>query len=116
MGNLKIQFSFCHKKPERSFFWKGKKFPLCARCTGIYLGYLSLSIFLCNFANLNIFISILFVIPTYIDGFIQAVFNLESTNIRRLITGFISGVGTMSLTVIISRQIVHLLTSIFYHI
>ncbi|WP_084403423.1 DUF2085 domain-containing protein [Epilithonimonas caeni] len=113
MGNLKIQFSFCHKKPERSFFWKGKKFPLCARCTGIYLGYLSLPLFLCNFINLNILISILMIIPTYIDGFIQAVFNLESTNMRRLMTGFISGIGTMSLTVIISKQITHLLISTF---
>lgn len=113
MSNLKIQFSFCHKKPERSLFWKGKKFPLCARCTGIYLGYLSLPLFLCNLINLNITISILMIIPTYIDGFIQAVFNLESTNMRRLVTGFISGIGTMSLTVIISKQIGNLLISIF---
>ena len=27
----------CHQKPERSFFWDGHQFPVCARCTGIYL-------------------------------------------------------------------------------
>ena len=33
----------CHQKPERSFFWDGHQFPVCARCTGLYLsGALSL--------------------------------------------------------------------------
>src|SRR5262245_32801896 len=27
----------CHQRPERSFFWDGHQFPVCARCTGIYL-------------------------------------------------------------------------------
>jgi uncharacterized membrane protein len=27
----------CHQRPERSFFWAGHPFPVCARCTGIYL-------------------------------------------------------------------------------
>lgn len=27
----------CHQKPERSFFWDGHQFPVCARCTGLYL-------------------------------------------------------------------------------
>lgn len=24
----------CHRRPERSFFYKGRQFPICARCTG----------------------------------------------------------------------------------
>ena len=28
----------CHCRPDRSFYWKGKKFPLCARCTGELAG------------------------------------------------------------------------------
>lgn len=28
----------CHQRPERSFFWDGVQFPVCARCTGLYLG------------------------------------------------------------------------------
>jgi len=28
----------CHQKPERSFFYKKKQFPVCSRCTGIVIG------------------------------------------------------------------------------
>ena len=27
----------CHQLPDRSFFWDGHQFPVCARCTGLYL-------------------------------------------------------------------------------
>lgn len=27
----------CHQLPERSFFWGDHPFPVCARCTGLYL-------------------------------------------------------------------------------
>ena len=30
--------SGCHQMPERSFFYKGKQFPVCARCTGVIIG------------------------------------------------------------------------------
>ena len=30
--------SGCHQMPERSFFYKGKQFPVCSRCTGVCLG------------------------------------------------------------------------------
>lgn len=32
--------SGCHQMPERSFSYKGKQFPVCARCTGIFIGQL----------------------------------------------------------------------------
>src|SRR5262249_31790615 len=28
----------CHQRPERSFFLWSHQMPVCARCTGIYLG------------------------------------------------------------------------------
>jgi uncharacterized membrane protein len=31
--------SLCHQMPERSFFIAGHKLAVCARCTGLYLGF-----------------------------------------------------------------------------
>jgi uncharacterized membrane protein len=33
-----VGYSICHQIPERSFHMDGHKLPLCARCTGTYLG------------------------------------------------------------------------------
>ncbi len=34
----KVGFAICHQIPERSFFLGGRQLPLCARCTGTFLG------------------------------------------------------------------------------
>ena len=34
----KVGFAICHQIPERSFFLNGRQLPLCARCTGTFLG------------------------------------------------------------------------------
>ena len=87
----------CHRKPERSFFFRGRQFPVCARCTGFYITGIA-SIILLDFfpitLNLTTFlIGILLVIPSAIDGGIQYFYKIESTNARRLITGLLGGVG-----------------------
>ena len=105
MLNRKIEWVTCHKKPHRSFFFKGKQFPVCARCTGIHLGYLSMPIFLFQLLYINLYFSIILIIPTVIDGLTQAYFNRESTNLIRFITGFISGLGLMSIIHIIGFEI-----------
>ena len=33
-------FFGCHCRSDRSFFWKGKQLPICARCTGELAGIL----------------------------------------------------------------------------
>lgn len=93
---INLEFSYCHRKSERSFFWKGKQLPLCARCTGINLGYFSLPLFIFGLIKIPILWTVLMILPTYIDGAIQAYFNIESTNSRRFITGLLSGIGSMS--------------------
>lgn len=35
-----IGYAICHQLPARSFHFGGQQLPLCARCTGIYLGAL----------------------------------------------------------------------------
>ena len=87
----------CHRKPERSFFYKGRQFPVCARCTGFYISGIA-SIILLNFIPVpysltTLLIGILLLIPCAIDGFTQLFEYRESNNILRLITGLIGGVG-----------------------
>jgi len=113
MKNVKLKFTMCHQKPERSFFWKGKQFPVCARCTGIHIGYISFPIFLFSFATLNIYWTLLLILPTVIDGLTQAYFERESTNLIRLVTGLAAGVGAMSLVSIIGKGIGKLILTIF---
>jgi uncharacterized membrane protein len=36
-----VGYAICHRIPERSFVIGGQQLPLCARCTGIYLGVAS---------------------------------------------------------------------------
>lgn len=35
-----VGYAICHRIPERSFFLNGRQLPLCARCTGTFLGAL----------------------------------------------------------------------------
>lgn len=87
----------CHRKPERSFFYKGHQFPVCARCTGFYISLISYFIFTYyNFVNYNFplltFALILFT-PSMIDGITQLNNIQESNNARRFITGLLGGLG-----------------------
>lgn len=87
----------CHRKPERSFFYKGRQFPVCARCTGFYISGIA-SIILLNFIPVpysltTLLIGIILLIPCAIDGFTQLFEMRESNNILRLITGLLGGVG-----------------------
>lgn len=101
----RIILTFCHRRPERSFFWKGKKFPVCARCTGIHIGYLTFPLFLFNVCSINIWWTLLLIIPTYADGLTQVLFNRESNNLIRVTTGLMAGVGSMSLVAIIGQSL-----------
>lgn len=112
MHNKKLEFSFCHQLPERSFFFKGKQFPVCARCTGIHIGYLSFPIFLFSYFTLSLWLSLLIMLPTIIDGLTQAFSNWESTNVVRFITGLAAGIGCMSLISIWGKQIGNLILSL----
>ncbi|HEY8930600.1 MAG TPA: DUF2085 domain-containing protein [Mucilaginibacter sp.] len=107
--STKIVWVACHQKPERSFFWKGKQFPVCARCTGLYVGYISFPLFNFELIYLNSLIALLLVIPTMVDGLIQAKYGILSTNIRRFITGTAAGVGLMAIIVNIGTWIGHLI-------
>ncbi len=103
----------CHRKPERSFFFKGRQFPVCARCTGFYTGlivYLIWNLFYKHNYDLNmLIISAIIMIPVAIDGFTQYFGLRESTNTLRFITGFVGGIGLIIFFKIIIRWILYVL-------
>jgi len=85
----------CHQRAERSFYFGIRKFPVCARCTGMYLavplGYVA-----------SVFITVwwlyaILALPLVIDGLVQLMTPYESTNRRRLITGLLFGFATTGL-------------------
>lgn len=86
----------CHQRADRSFFVKGKQFPVCARCTGVLIGYCIGSVLFC-FYRFPVWLNILFCAIMFVDWLIQSIGWKESTNIRRLITGIICGIGWMQL-------------------
>ena len=83
----------CHQKPERSFHIRGKQFPICARCTGILVGYILGIIIACITRCANYLLPISFIIPMITDGVVQLRLNRESNNSRRFITGILGGIS-----------------------
>ncbi len=86
----------CHQRPERSFFINGYQMPICARCTGVMIGYLfALPLYLlCSFSWR---ISLAGCVLLLVDWGLQAMKVKESTNMRRLVTGLAGGLGFMSI-------------------
>ncbi|HBL06630.1 MAG TPA: hypothetical protein DDZ33_06875 [Clostridium sp.] len=102
--NMKIlDYRFiCHKLPERSFFYKGKQFPICARCTGILIGYL-IALLMAFFIEIPLMFSFVLLIPIGIDGIGQYLGKWTSTNTRRLITGILAGIATIYIIIFIGK-------------
>lgn len=108
-----MEFVFCHRDPNRSFFYKGRQFPLCARCTGLYVGYSFWPLFVFDIINFGILFTLSIILPTFIDGFIQYYFKWESNNWVRFLSGLAAGVGLMSLAAIIGNYFAKYLTYLF---
>ncbi|HOA21519.1 MAG TPA: DUF2085 domain-containing protein [Anaerolineaceae bacterium] len=101
-----IGYSVCHQIPERSFFAHEHQFPLCARCTGMYLGaLLTLLVQLVRgrqskFPPLAVIIALgaLFLIfaadgiNSFAGAFLPFPLLYQTTNLLRLATGFGAGI------------------------
>lgn len=94
----------CHQKPERSFSYHGYQFPICARCTGVILGYIIavISFFHKGFYKKS---SIAGCIIMLGDWMLQKTGLKESANPRRLITGIAGGFGIMSIQLELLRKL-----------
>jgi uncharacterized membrane protein len=92
-------FLFCHRLPDRTFNIKGWYFPVCSRCTGIYLGIL-LCYGLIHILNVEynfwtVLVAFLSILPTFIDGSTQFIGFRDSNNKLRFSSGFIAGFGLL---------------------
>ena len=109
---------FCHQYTERSLEAGGLYFCVCARCTGIYLGFIvSLTLVVimhyrpssttCSGMPTTwvIVVCAFLIVPMAIDGAGSYLGLFETTNLARYITGYLCG---MSLAVISSGGILSL--------
>lgn len=87
----------CHQLSERSFFYKNMQFPLCARCTGLLLGFFPGGPLLCFFVSPGVIVTFFLFFVLFLDGFLQLKGIFPSTNLRRLLTGLGAGYGLFSL-------------------
>ncbi len=89
---LRIFFG-CHARPDRSFYFRGRQFPICARCTGELVGMLLGIVIAICFGCPDFWVVCLLMLPLVVDGFTQRLTAYESNNIRRLWTGILFGIA-----------------------
>ncbi|AIJ05430.1 hypothetical protein JH146_0581 [Methanocaldococcus bathoardescens] len=92
-----IYSTICHQMPQRSYFIFEHKMAVCARCFGIYTGFLiGMFIYpflkkLNDFKTPNKWYLIIALTPLVVDGTTQLIGLRESFNELRFVTGFIAG-------------------------
>lgn len=97
----------CHCIDSRSFHIRGKRLPLCARCTGELLGIV-LGLVLFPFFPPSVPLSLALMLPMVLDGGIQLLTPYESGNFRRVITGALFGYALASLFLASTAAVFHL--------
>jgi uncharacterized membrane protein len=108
MKKNNITFALCHQMPERSFHFKGRQFPVCARCTGIFIGYFTLPLFHFGIIHPSFLLLILLATPFLLDSITQTMGLRESNNTLRFITGFLFGAAQVALVVIIGQLLLQI--------
>lgn len=88
----------CHQIPERSFYYHGYQFPICARCTGIAVGYV-IAIPILLKIMLSVEVCLILCAIMFGDWYLQHMEIRESTNFRRFSSGVLCGIGYMHLII-----------------
>ena len=111
---------FCHQDPGRSFFLFGAPLSVCARCTGIYLGFWLAWIGWRYFpprlrdrAIGNLGLALGFA-PLAVDGLINSLGLMSTPSELRFLTGLIAGAAAaralwpalLAMTEIIERELI----------
>ncbi|MEA3345336.1 MAG: DUF2085 domain-containing protein [Chloroflexota bacterium] len=106
-----VGYALCHRIPSHSFHLAGRQLPLCARCTGIYLGTLWVILFISMthrrgsrfpptpiLALLMVFF--LFQAVDGLNSYLALLFHLyEPRNLLRFIAGVLNGLTIGALVV-----------------
>lgn len=99
------EMPICNLNSERGFFIGSFCFPLCTRCTAIIFSILFTFIIIHVFKIKNsrkLFVLwVICLIPCLVDGIFQYYFGVESTNIKRFLTGVTCGVGIANLIILL---------------
>lgn len=107
------QEPLCNHRPDRGIYIHGYCLPLCARCTGILAGA-AIATMVCRLSGMHhmpirfLVPALVMVAPTGMDGLLEYACGIESNNPRRVITGFLAGIGC----VIIERVLMNALLGI----
>ena len=91
--NKKLGFTLCHRREDRSIKLWGFQSPLCARCMGMVFGFVLAIIVESVGTLLHPALALFLCAPLIIDGVSQNIGYRESTNLLRLITGILFGLG-----------------------
>ena len=95
-----IGFSICHQLPERTLYLGGRYLPVCARDTGIYIGFLAVLFGLLFFKRLRgrslpkpplIYLILALAFPMVLDAVGSYLGLFQTTNINRVLTGLLFG-------------------------
>jgi uncharacterized membrane protein len=89
----------CHQLDDRTHTVCNEKLFVCARCLGVYFGFIySLAILLLMYgifwAEIKLYLVLLLIAPMAYDGMTQAFRLRKSNNRLRLVTGYLAGAGT----------------------
>ena len=103
---LPIFFS-CHCRKDRSFFYKGQQFPICARCTGELAGIM-IAIPVYFLISIPLPLCLILLVTCIVDGTLQLKTAYESHNIKRFITGLLFGFAMMILIFMSFEYVYHM--------
>jgi uncharacterized membrane protein len=101
-----IGFGICHQIGERSLSFGGRVLPVCARCTGIFLGFaVCLTVLLVAYRGRpprypswpKIAFLVLLFVPTTVDAVTSYAGLRESGNAIRMVTGALAGTAIAAL-------------------
>lgn len=113
-----VGYSVCHQLDEHSYAIGGKVLPLCARCTGTFIGLFLSLVYLCSQGKRSgfpskpkIFVLVLFFLYFAVDGinstlsFIPGLTSLyPSANLLRLTSGLLMGISLATLVMTLWNQ------------